>query len=90
MEKPGNWFAIAKMFKKIPEEERNFHERTCIFTKISIWDSFSVSAYANLVEFDFIGLFWNVGKGHMGGVSIRTSFSKFLNIGQIWSKVGTQ
>ena len=24
MEKPGNWFAIAKMWEKAPEEEKNF------------------------------------------------------------------
>ena len=41
MEKPGNWFAVTKMweteeryFKKdIPEEERYFEKKTsCIFT----------------------------------------------------------
>ena len=36
IEKPGNLFAIAKMWKKNPPEERNFKKRTASLLKNSL------------------------------------------------------
>ena len=43
MQKPGNWLATVKMWKKHPKE-KHFKKRICIFTTLG---QFSVPAWAN-------------------------------------------
>ena len=46
MEKPGNWFAIAKIWKETSEEKK-IKKTACIFTYDFTLGQFSVSAGAN-------------------------------------------
>ena len=46
MEKPGNWFATVKMWKKHPKEKK-FKKRICIFTQKFTLGKLSVPAWAN-------------------------------------------
>ena len=48
VEKPGNWFAIAKNVQRTPEEEKNLSKTACIFTSnVTLRLAISVSAGEN-------------------------------------------
>ena len=48
VEKPGNWFAIAKNVQRTPEEEKNLSKTACSFTSnVTLRLVFSVSAGEN-------------------------------------------